>query len=133
MCIAAPPVTGCGRVHRGQEQGNFVALPEGALSVSGCQRGHSGRASVLAPARRPCVRAAPRRVRPERACVRRERAGGAPGVLRRGAVVVGRFRCLLAGVVVLEAAEAAVALAIVINIYNNFNSINVDEASALKE
>lgn len=36
-------------------------------------------------------------------------------------------------VVVLAAAEAAVALAIVINIYNNFNSINVDEASALKE
>ena len=36
-------------------------------------------------------------------------------------------------VIVLAAAEAAVALAIVINIYNNFNSINVDEASALKE
>jgi NADH:ubiquinone oxidoreductase subunit K len=36
-------------------------------------------------------------------------------------------------IIVLAAAEAAVALAIVINIYNNFNSINVDEASALKE
>ncbi len=36
-------------------------------------------------------------------------------------------------VIVLAAAEAAVALAIVINIYNNMNTINVDEASALKE
>ncbi len=36
-------------------------------------------------------------------------------------------------VIVLAAAEAAVALAIVINIYNNFNTINVDEASALRE
>ena len=36
-------------------------------------------------------------------------------------------------VIVLAAAEAAVALAIVINIYNNLNTINVDEASALKE
>ena len=32
-------------------------------------------------------------------------------------------------VIVLAAAEAAVALAIVINIYNNLNTINVDEAS----
>ena len=36
-------------------------------------------------------------------------------------------------VIVLVAAEAAVALAIIINIYNNMNTINVDEASALKE
>jgi len=36
-------------------------------------------------------------------------------------------------VIVLAAAEAAVALAIVINIYNNLNTINVDEASAMKE
>mgnify|MGYP001442978057 FL=1 len=36
-------------------------------------------------------------------------------------------------VIVLAAAEAAVALAIVINIYNNLNTINIDEASAMKE
>ena len=36
-------------------------------------------------------------------------------------------------VIVLAAAEAAIALAIIINIYNNMNTINVDEASALKE
>ena len=36
-------------------------------------------------------------------------------------------------VIVLAAAEAAVALAIVINIYNNLNTINVDEASVMKE
>ena len=36
-------------------------------------------------------------------------------------------------VIVLAAAEAAVALAIIINIYNDLNTINVDEASALKE
>ena len=36
-------------------------------------------------------------------------------------------------VIVLAAAEAAVALAIVINIYTNLNTINVDEASAMKE
>ena len=36
-------------------------------------------------------------------------------------------------VIVLAAAEAAVALAIVINIYNNLKTINLDEASALKE
>ena len=35
-------------------------------------------------------------------------------------------------VIVLAAAEAAVALAIIINIYNNLNTINVDEASELK-
>ena len=36
-------------------------------------------------------------------------------------------------VIVLAAAEAAVALAIIINIYNNMNSINIDEASSMKE
>ena len=35
-------------------------------------------------------------------------------------------------VIVMAAAEAAVALAIIINLYNNYNSINVDEASQLK-
>ena len=35
-------------------------------------------------------------------------------------------------VIVLAAAEVAVALAIIINIYNNFKSINVDEAQQLK-
>ena len=35
-------------------------------------------------------------------------------------------------VIVLAAAEAAVALAIVINIYNNLNTITVDDASSLK-
>ena len=36
-------------------------------------------------------------------------------------------------VIVLAAAEAAVALAIVINIYNNLQTINVDEAATMKE
>ena len=36
-------------------------------------------------------------------------------------------------VIVLAAAEAAVALAIIINIYNNMNTINVDQASQLKQ
>jgi NADH-quinone oxidoreductase subunit K len=35
-------------------------------------------------------------------------------------------------VIVLAAAEVAVALAIIINLYQNFNSINVDEAQQLK-
>ncbi|NOZ74910.1 MAG: NADH-quinone oxidoreductase subunit NuoK [FCB group bacterium] len=35
-------------------------------------------------------------------------------------------------VIVLAAAEAAVALAIIINLYHNFHSINVEEASSLK-
>lgn len=35
-------------------------------------------------------------------------------------------------IIVLAAAEAAVALAIVLNIYNNFSSINVDEADSLR-
>ena len=36
-------------------------------------------------------------------------------------------------IIVLAAAEAAVALAIIINIYNNLNTINVDDASSLKQ
>jgi len=35
-------------------------------------------------------------------------------------------------VIILAAAEAAVALAIVLNIFNNFRSINVDEADSLR-
>ncbi len=36
-------------------------------------------------------------------------------------------------VIVLAAAEVVVALAIIINLYQNFNSINVDEAQQLKQ
>ena len=36
-------------------------------------------------------------------------------------------------VIVMAAAEAAVALAIIINIYNNMNTIYVDQASQLKQ
>ena len=36
-------------------------------------------------------------------------------------------------VIVIAAAEAAVALAIVINIYNNLHTINVDDAAMMKE
>jgi NADH-quinone oxidoreductase subunit K len=36
-------------------------------------------------------------------------------------------------VVILAAAEAAVALAIVLNIYNRWNSVNIDEVDKLKE
>jgi NADH-quinone oxidoreductase subunit K len=36
-------------------------------------------------------------------------------------------------VIILAAAEAAIALAIILNIYQNFNSVNVDEINALKE
>lgn len=36
-------------------------------------------------------------------------------------------------VIIMAAAEAAVALAIVINIYKNYQSINVDEVSALRQ
>ena len=36
-------------------------------------------------------------------------------------------------VIILAASEAAVALAIVLNIYKRFNTVNVDEVSALKE
>ena len=35
-------------------------------------------------------------------------------------------------IIIIAAAEAAVALAIVLNIYNNFQSINVDEADSLR-
>lgn len=35
-------------------------------------------------------------------------------------------------VIVLAAAEAALALAIILNIYNNMNTVEVDEADALK-
>ena len=35
-------------------------------------------------------------------------------------------------VIILAAAEAAIALAIVLNIFNNFRSINVDEADSLR-
>ena len=36
-------------------------------------------------------------------------------------------------VIILAAAEAAIALAIVLNIYQRFNTVNVDEVNALKE
>lgn len=36
-------------------------------------------------------------------------------------------------VIVLAAAEAAVALAIVLNIYKTFNNVNVDEINRLKD
>ena len=36
-------------------------------------------------------------------------------------------------VIILAAAEAAVALAIVLNIYHRFNTVNVDEVNSLKE
>ena len=35
-------------------------------------------------------------------------------------------------VIVMAAAEAAVALAIILNIYNNLGSVNVDEVNMLK-
>ena len=36
-------------------------------------------------------------------------------------------------VIILAAAEAAIALAIVLNIYHRFNTVNVDEVNSLKE
>jgi NADH-quinone oxidoreductase subunit K len=36
-------------------------------------------------------------------------------------------------VIALAAAEAAVALAIVLNIYHRFQTVNIDEVSSLKE
>ena len=36
-------------------------------------------------------------------------------------------------VIILAAAEAAIALAIVLNIYQNFNTVNVDEINDLKD
>ena len=36
-------------------------------------------------------------------------------------------------VIILAAAEAAIALAIILNIYQNFNSVNIDEINQLKD
>jgi NADH-quinone oxidoreductase subunit K len=36
-------------------------------------------------------------------------------------------------VIILAAAEAAIALAIILNIYQNFNSVNVDEINQLRD
>ena len=36
-------------------------------------------------------------------------------------------------VIILAAAEAAIALAIVLNVYQNFNTVNVDEINQLKD
>jgi len=36
-------------------------------------------------------------------------------------------------VIILAAAEAAVALAIILNIYNNMGTINIDEADQLRQ
>jgi NADH-quinone oxidoreductase subunit K len=36
-------------------------------------------------------------------------------------------------VIILAACEAAIALAIVLNIYHRFNTVNIDEVSSLKE
>jgi NADH-quinone oxidoreductase subunit K len=36
-------------------------------------------------------------------------------------------------VIILAAAEAAIALAIILNIYHRFQTVNIDEVSALKE
>lgn len=36
-------------------------------------------------------------------------------------------------VIILAAAEAAIALAIILNIYNNFKTVNADEVDSLKE
>ncbi len=36
-------------------------------------------------------------------------------------------------IIILAAAEAAIALAIVLNIYQNFNTVNVDEINTLKD
>jgi NADH-quinone oxidoreductase subunit K len=36
-------------------------------------------------------------------------------------------------VIILAAAEAAVALAIIINLYNKFGTVNVDDARSLKQ
>ncbi len=47
-----------------------------------------------------------------------------------GMVIAGHIFALF--VIVMAAAEAAVALAIIINLYHNFHTINVEEASTLK-
>lgn len=36
-------------------------------------------------------------------------------------------------VIILAVAEAAIALAIVLNIYNNFNTVDIDEVNTMKE
>ena len=36
-------------------------------------------------------------------------------------------------VIILAAAEAAVALAIILNIFNNLGTVNIDEANQLKQ
>ncbi|MFI5144427.1 MAG: NADH-quinone oxidoreductase subunit NuoK [Ignavibacteria bacterium] len=36
-------------------------------------------------------------------------------------------------VIILAAAEAAIALAIILNIYNNFKTVNADEVNSMKE
>jgi NADH-quinone oxidoreductase subunit K len=36
-------------------------------------------------------------------------------------------------VIILAAAEAAIALAIILNIYQNFNSVNIDEINQLRD
>lgn len=53
-------------------------------------------------------------------------AGNADGVMRLDGQVFAIF------VIVLSAAEAAVALAIFLNFYNNFAAIDVEKASELK-
>jgi len=42
------------------------------------------------------------------------------------------FLVIMGGVIVLAAAEAAVALAIVLNFYNNHTTVDVDTAEELK-
>ena len=53
------------------------------------------------------------------------------GFSRQHADVTGQIFVLM--VIVVAAAEAAVALAIVLNLYNTFNTIDVDEANSLRE
>jgi len=36
-------------------------------------------------------------------------------------------------VIILAVAEAAIALAIVLNLYNHFSTVNVDEANTMKD
>ncbi len=48
-----------------------------------------------------------------------------------GMVIAGHIFALF--VIVMAAAEVAVALAIIINLYNNFRTINVDEINNLKQ
>jgi len=48
-----------------------------------------------------------------------------------GMVMAGQMFAIF--VIILAAAEAAIALAIVLNIYKQFNTVNIDEVSNLKE